>query len=173
MKYKNDCIWIVLLFLCVSSNYAMSSRPKDKDDLPEKKQVPAAVNEKGSGEAPATFLDTLNRGKEFALNDRDFVSITTESTSVANQKDPKEDVGVDGYRIQCFASSQIERVRSEQKQMELKVKYPLYIVYNAPYYKLLAGDFIKRGDADIAVAKLKEMGYNDAWVARSRIEIKH
>jgi hypothetical protein len=37
---------------------------------------------------------------------------------------------------------------------------------------LLAGDFIKRSDADNAMAKLKEMGYGDCWVARSKIEIK-
>jgi hypothetical protein len=172
MKQSNKFAWIALLLTCMNSNYAMSNRPKDNEGISDKKPFSVAIDEKGSGEAPKTFLDTLNRGKEFSLSDRDFTSITTESTSVAGQKDLKEDVAADGYRIQCFASSQIERVRSEQKQLEAKVKYPLYIVFNAPYYKLLAGDFIKRSDADNAMAKLKEMGYGDCWVARSKIEIK-
>jgi Sporulation related domain. len=173
MKNNNNFIWVVVLLICMNSNHAMSNRPKDKEDMSDKKSFSVAINEKGSGEAPATFLDTLNRGKEFSLNDRDFVPITTESTSVAGQKDVKEDAAAEGYRIQCFASSQIEKVRSEQKQLGLKVKYPLYIVYNAPYYKLLVGDFIKRNDADNALAKLREMGYGDSWVARSKIETKH
>jgi hypothetical protein len=91
-----------------------------------------------------------------------------ESTDLAAAKDFKEQ-GIDGFRIQCIASSQIERIRSEQKILETKVKYPLYIVFSAPYYKLLVGDFLKRADADLILMRLKEMGYNDAWVARSRV----
>ena len=173
MKYTGILFWIAFLLTCTSLNHAMSNRPKDKEELSDKKSFSVAINEKGSGETPATFLDTLNRGSEFSLNDKDFVPITTESTSVVGQKDMKENAAAEGYRIQCFASSQIERVRSEQKQLELKVKYPLYIVYTAPYYKLLVGDFIKRSDADNAMAKLKEMGYSDVWVTRSKIETKH
>jgi hypothetical protein len=53
--------------------------------------------------------------------------------------------------------------------LEPRVKYPIYLVFNAPYYKLMIGDFIKRADADIILTRLKEMGYNDAWVVRSRV----
>lgn len=173
MKQNRNCIWIVVLLTCMNSNYAMSNRPKDKEDVSDKKSISIAASEKNSGETPSTFLDTLNRGKEFSLSDRDFSSITTESTSVAGQKDVREEAGNEGFRIQCFASSQIERVRSEQKQLELKIKFPLYIVFNAPYYKLLVGDFVKKNDAENAMAKLKEMGYGDCWVARSKIEPKH
>jgi hypothetical protein len=38
---------------------------------------------------------------------------------------------------------------------------------------LLVGDFVKKNDAENAMAKLKEMGYGDCWVARSKIEPKH
>jgi septal ring-binding cell division protein DamX len=173
MKRRNCFLLVAVLFVCMSSSYAMSHRPKDQEDITDKKSISMASNEKNGGEAPATFLDTLNRGKEFSLSDRDFAAITTESTSVAGQKDVREDASSDGYRIQCFASSQIERVRAEQKQLETKIKYPLYIVFNAPYYKLLVGDFVKKNDAENAMAKLKEMGYGDCWVARSKIEPRH
>jgi SPOR domain len=163
----------MVILACMNSNYAMSNRPKDKEGITDKKSMAVASNEKGGGETPETFLDTLNRGKEFSLSDRDFTSIATESTSVAGQRDMREDAGNEGYRVQCFASSQIERVRIEQKQLEVKVKYPLYIVFNAPYYKLLVGDFIKRNDADNAMARLKEIGYGDSWVTRSKIETRH
>ena len=127
------------------------------------------MNEKGQpSEAPVTFMDTLNRGKELSLAEKDLNPIFPESTDAAAVRDPKEP-GLDGYRIQCLASSQIERIRSEQKILETKVKYSLYIVFNAPYYKLLIGDFLKRADADIILTRLKEMGYNDAWVIRSKV----
>jgi septal ring-binding cell division protein DamX len=111
-------------------------------------------------------LDTLNKGKEIALSDNDLKPIMPESTAIVGDS---KGTGGEGFRIQCFASSQIDRIRSEQKQLETKVKYPIYVVFNAPYYKLLVGDFAKRSDADAALLKLKEIGYGDAWVARSRI----
>ena len=43
----------------------MSNRPKDKEELSDKKSFSVAINEKGGGETPATFLDTLNRGRNF------------------------------------------------------------------------------------------------------------
>jgi hypothetical protein len=57
--------------------------------------------------------------------------------------------------------------------LEFKIKYPVYVVFNAPYYKLLVGDFVKKNEADLALGKLKEIGYTDAWVARSRINSVH
>lgn len=119
-----------------------------------------------------TILDTLNRGKEVALADKDIITIVPESTSVAA---PAQDAPAgkvefpNGFRVQCFASSQIERIREEQKNLEAKINYPVYIVVTPPYYKLHFGDFVKRSDADLALAKAKELGYTDAWVARSKV----
>jgi hypothetical protein len=172
MKKIGNFWCALVLLICISSNQAMSKRPKDKVDTADNKSVSIASNEKSSQETPATYLDSLNRGKEFSLKDKDFAPITVESTSVASSKDLRDGL-VDGYRIQCFASSQIERIRVEQKTLELKIKYPIYIVFTSPYYKMLVGDFVKRADADNAAEKLKEIGYADAWVARSRVEVKH
>jgi len=128
------------------------------------------MNEKKKVEGSWTFLDTLNKGKEIGLSDGDLRPILPESTAIIDDRDAKAGPsGGDGFRVQCFASIQIERVRTEQKQLESKVKYPVYVVFNAPYYKVLVGDFAKRGEADFALAKLKEIGYSDAWVARCRI----
>jgi hypothetical protein len=159
--------------MAAHSNYAMSKRPQEKEIIQEDKEstTPVVNNEKRSAVVvPTTFLDTLNRGKEFSLAEKDFKSILPESSDSAIEKDGR-DVYSEGFRIQCFASSQIERIRSEQKLLESKVKYPIYIVFNTPYYKLLIGDFIKRSDADNALIKLKELGYPDSWVTRSKINI--
>jgi septal ring-binding cell division protein DamX len=78
-----------------------------------------------------------------------------------------------GFRVQVIASSQIEKVRAEQKALESRVSYPLYIIVTPPYYKLVAGDFVKRSEADAAALKLKEFGYADAWVVRSKVRTSH
>jgi hypothetical protein len=173
MKWYNNYICFGLLLVLMSSNHAMSKRPKDKPVDEEQgkyttSSVVVAANDKESRtEAAVTFLDTLNRGREISIADKDLSQVIPESTDASTQT--ANDAGIDGFRIQCLASSQIEKIRSEQKLLEGKIKYSVYIIFNAPYYKLLIGDFVKRGDADIVTAKLKEMGYSDAWVIRSKI----
>lgn len=168
MNYCTIKKWIILLLLVASSDYAMSKRPQEKVTPEEDKPLVVFKNEKKSFKGQMTYLDTLNRGSEISLSDNDLNPILPESAAVVDQKDGKE-IESEGFRVQCFASSQIERIRSEQKQLEFKVKYPVYIVFNAPYYKLLVGDFTKRSEADVALAKLKAIGYPDAWVARCKI----
>jgi hypothetical protein len=162
--------WIIALLLAAEPNYAMSKRPQEKEKPDEGSSNAVSMIEKKPIEGSGTFLDTLNKGKEIALSDYDLKPILPESTTILGDGSGKGlGAATEGFRIQCFASSQIERIRSEQKELETKIKFPIYIVFNAPYYKLLVGDFFKRADADGALAKLKEIGYGDAWVARSRI----
>jgi hypothetical protein len=161
------CTFIVVILVLLNSNYAMSKRVRD-DGTPGTSPLYAM------GDKPQTrtetFLDSLNRGHELSLADRDFSPMIVESTVAAA---PQAAAGAadapNGYRVQVIASSQIEKVRSEQKSLESRVSYPLYIIATPPYYKLLAGDFVKRSEADAAVAKLKELGYADAWVVRTKI----
>jgi hypothetical protein len=162
--FRFTCVVMVLIIM--NSNYAMSKRPQDEEGQGHK--IVLAMNEKPAGE---TFLDTLNRGKEVSLTEKDFNPIVPETTAISNDKSGGSEVP-NGFRIQCFASSQIERVRAEQKIIESKVRFPVYIIFAAPYYKLLVGDFVKRSEADAGVAKMKELGYADAWVMRTKVLVK-
>jgi hypothetical protein len=159
--FRPTCIAMILVAL--NTNYAMSKRPVE--DKTQDRKIVLAFNDKPAGE---TYLDTLNRGRELSLSDKDFVPIVPESTSATGIKSGKVEIP-NGFRVQCFASSQIERVRAEQKIVETKVKFPIYIVYAAPYYKLLIGDFVSRPEADAAATRLKELGYADAWVMRTKV----
>jgi hypothetical protein len=152
-----------MILVALNTNYAMSKRPME--DKTQDRKIVLAFNEKTAGE---TYLDTLNRGRELSLSDKDFISIVPETTTVTGAKSGRAEIP-NGFRVQCFASSQIERVRAEQKVIETKVKFPVYIVYAAPYYKLLIGDFVARQEADAAATRLKELGYADAWVMRTKV----
>ena len=162
---------IVMLLIIMNSNYAMSKRPKDDEGMADHKML-LAMNDKAGAQSVETFLDTMNRGREFTLTEKDFTPIMAETSAVSDVKGDRTEVP-NGFRVQCFASSQIERVRAEQKMLESKIRYGVYIVFSAPYYKLLVGDFVKRGDADAACAKLKELGYSDAWVLRTKVWASH
>jgi hypothetical protein len=159
-------IFIAMVLIILNSNYAMSKR--SQDDETQDRKFFVAMNKKVGVE---TFIDTLNRGKELALTGKDFTPIIPEATAVTDDKSGKAEVP-NGFRVQCLASSQIDRVRSEQKLLESKMHFPVYIIFAAPYYKLLVGDFIKRPDAENACVKMKELGYSDAWVMRTKVWVK-
>jgi|WetSurMetagenome_2_1015567.scaffolds.fasta_scaffold00462_13 hypothetical protein len=156
-------VGITVVFFLWHSINAASKQPMEGEFREYKSAL--ASNVKVVGE---TFLDTLNRGREISLTDRDFIPIVPESASASDKNGTAE--VPNGFRVQCFASSQIERVRAEQKALESKVRYPVYIVFATPYYKLQVGDFVKRVDADDAAAKIKELGYADAWVVRTKVQ---
>ncbi len=113
-----------------------------------------------------TFLDTLNKGNELQLADEpggkqfDRVKSTGVSTPALSETH---------YRVQLLASSRIETVREKKKEVEKKIREPVVIGYEAPYYKLFAGDFVKRQEAQALLPKLKRLGYQDAWVVATKV----
>jgi len=126
---------------------------------------------------PPTYIDTLNRGRELCLAKGDFNAIAPpaqgepqdDGTKPSPQQASPVQGTAEGFRIQCVASSSIETVRAYKKEIESKLKYPAYIVFAEPYYKLHIGDFASRQAAESALVRVKEGGYREAWIVRSPI----
>lgn len=121
---------------------------------------PAVVS---SDKQMLTLIDTLNKGKEYALAESDFISQSTKSgksTVSAVQSEM-----ITKYRVQILASSQPERLKEDKKKLEKQISAVLSIVQEAAYYKLYAGEFNQKSDADTLLIKIKKLGYTDAWVA--------
>jgi hypothetical protein len=45
----------------------------------------------------------------------------------------------------------------------------VYVDFEAPNYKVRVGDFIDRNSAESLQQDLVQMGYNSAWILRTRI----
>jgi hypothetical protein len=80
-----------------------------------------------------------------------------------------------GYRVQLFSTTDIdraqealERFRQESQELQLDVGR-LDMSYDAPYYKIRAGDFLGRKQADELRDALREAGIDDAWVVRDNV----
>ena len=93
-------------------------------------------------------LDTLN-SKESTLSDSMII--------------------VEGFRVQVLATR--DRFNAEKLQSELgeKIQHKIYVIFEAPNYKVRVGDFIDRNSAELLQQDLVQMGYNSAWVLRTRI----
>ena len=132
------------------------SRKKNQEDEKHQSAIEQTRSE-SSSPAQLTFLDTLNRGNEITLESSDFQK--EESVPIAEVALNQTETAV-SYKIQLFASSQIETVRELKRQVEIKINLPLFIRFESPYYKLLAGNFLQRAEAEKQLQKIK------AWIYR-------
>ncbi len=137
----------------LSADYEQKTESVDKNEQQKKIEM--------------TILDTLNTESEVVLTETDFNPPPEINTGNGGTKNVKSESGV-RYRIQVFASSQSERLKTEKKKLEKQLGISVTIAYEAPYYKLYAGEFSSRSEADPVLAEVRKIGYKDAWVAQIR-----
>ena len=77
---------------------------------------------------------------------------------------------IEGFRVQVFATQ--DRNRADELQDELKIKFneKIYIIFEAPNYKLRVGDFLDRDDAELMRMKLVSSNFPSAWIVRTKIQ---
>jgi hypothetical protein len=77
---------------------------------------------------------------------------------------------VQGFRIQIFSSSNVdETILMKNLAVEKFVGDSIYVVYDAPVYKVRIGDFVNRYEANQRLPEFVEKGYRDAWIVPDRI----
>lgn len=158
---KNLLHFVVLSFAAGCTPY-VAQHPDDQ--LPASKPEPIPIEvAQPQNNSNLTFIDTLNKGKEAVLSENDFITTQVAKTGNYNAATVQSE-SVAHYRIQVFASSQAEKTKEYKKKLEKQFAVPMTIVFEAPHYKLYAGDFSKRTDADTLLLKIKKLGYQDAWV---------
>jgi hypothetical protein len=75
-----------------------------------------------------------------------------------------------GYRVQIFATSSYDDANTTKLNAE--TQFPdewFYVVYDAPTYKIRAGNFRERYEADRFARQLVERGFKDAWVVPEKV----
>jgi len=79
----------------------------------------------------------------------------------------------DGFRIQVFETSSSEKANNVFKKYKKKMDDSLYVIFDAPLYKIQYGNFSKKYEAENVKKKLSRKGFNNIWIVRSRIEQKY
>ena len=77
---------------------------------------------------------------------------------------------VAGFRVQLFSSREIDEAKA--KKAEAEGQFPdewFYLEYDPPTYKIRAGNFLSRFDADRFRKVLTDRGYEDAWVVPEKV----
>ena len=93
-----------------------------------------------------------------------------DSTSTSRVSTPQSQELTQGYRVQVFGTTSYDEAKNTKAAVESQfVDEWFYIVYDAPTYKLRAGNFLERYEADRFAKLLAEKGYRDAWVVPERV----
>ncbi len=79
----------------------------------------------------------------------------------------------DGFRIQVFETSSSEKANSVFRKYKKKMVDSLYVIFDAPLYKIQYGNFSKKYEAENVKKKLIQKGFKNIWIVRSRIEQKY
>ena len=77
-----------------------------------------------------------------------------------------------GFRIQLYESSSSEKVNNLIKKYKKKMIDSLYVIFEAPVYKIHYGNFIRKSEAEKIKKQLRQKGFKNIWIVRSRIEQK-
>tara|TARA_B100001142_G_scaffold296896_1_gene318926 strand:- start:377 stop:796 length:420 start_codon:yes stop_codon:yes gene_type:complete len=79
---------------------------------------------------------------------------------------------IEGYRVQILATKQLVNAERLQKDLSSILNQKIYIVFEAPNYKVRIGNFIDRSKAENFRKNLIKEGYQSSWIIRTRIEPK-
>ena len=78
-----------------------------------------------------------------------------------------------GFRIQVYETSSSEKANSVFRKYKKKMVDSLYVIFEAPLYKIQYGNFGKKYEAENVKKKLNQKGFKNIWIVRSRIEQKY
>jgi len=76
----------------------------------------------------------------------------------------------DGFRLQIFETSSVEDANRNLRKFEKTLDDSVYMVFEAPLYKIHTGNFVTKKEAEVQKTALREKGYKNIWIVRSRIE---
>ena len=96
-------------------------------------------------------------------------SLDTKELKPAGNSDSSQ-VIIEGFRIQVLATSSQENADRLRDELAIKYGKDIYIVFEAPNYKVRIGNFIDRRLAEKLRLELINKGYPSSWIIRTRIE---
>ncbi|HQU72942.1 MAG TPA: SPOR domain-containing protein [Calditrichia bacterium] len=140
------------------------------------KTISRPVN--NSGTTPATRVDESFDPLE--LNDEDISFPVQTSEATSPDRDPIQlpdnpaNREIDGFRVQLFATREIERATSEKKQAEYQfanTEQPaaVYILFDSPMWKVRVGDCRDRESAEVLRQVARENGYSKAFIVKDKV----
>jgi hypothetical protein len=156
MKVKGAVLFLLLLLAGCSSS-------PQKGDEEGTAGGPSALRRYEDQFTPSEY-DSLPAATGASLPD----SVLLPSSSASGA--PSSTELVPGFRVQLLATPNIDEAAA--RKAEAEAAFPgdwFYIEYDPPAYKLRAGNFRSRFDADRFARMIAARGFADAWTVPERV----
>ena len=96
-------------------------------------------------------------------------SLDTKELKLVGNSDSSQII-IEGFRVQVLATSSQENADRLRDELAIEYGKDIYIVFEAPNYKVRIGNFIDRRLAEKLRLELINKGYPSSWIIRTRIE---
>lgn len=145
-------LFVVILSGCSTSKFGWETEPgTDK---------PASENKEGFVED----FDPLSLNEEDVKVTPNPAEVKTPQVSVPEESsEVPESEMVSGYRVQLIAAVNKDNASEVQRRALFKFDQRVDVIFNAPNYKVLVGEFIDLKDARNFADEAKRQGFPDAW----------
>ncbi len=174
---KKTFLWVLLPFLmllsaCSKKNTPRSSTSEYREDLsgvrPRYEYVEPVVGKKTTVTKKETVASTPKYSADKTVN----VNKRLEAALDTLAKQNKAIRYISGFRIQLYVGN--VRQEADNAKSYVYQNFPdlnPYVSYSQPTYRVKAGDFMYRSDAEQYLEQIKEQ-YSSAVILADRVEIK-
>ena len=163
---KPRVLWPVFLLLplvsCSLSQFGGKGEPKAKENKPETVAYQEDFDPLTLNDDDIKITPPDRSGAGGAAQQKTVVVPKTEKSQNPGEM-------VQGFRIQLMATTDENQAREIKKNAMVKLREKIYLVFEAPHYKIRVGDFLAREDAKTVLETVVSNGYPDAWIVRSQV----
>ena len=93
-----------------------------------------------------------------------------DSKTISNTISDSLLVEIEGFRVQIFATQDRNKAESIKIDLELAIAESVYIIFEAPNYKVRIGNFLDRDSAEKLRQELVKKNFPSSWIVRTRIQ---
>ena len=98
------------------------------------------------------------------------LSDSFESESAINSKNDSVQADIEGFRVQVFATQERRKAEGIKEELSFKFDENIYIIFEAPNYKIRIGNFLDRDDAEKLRMILVKENLSSSWIVRTKIK---
>lgn len=160
----------ILLISCTGVKETVAPRMESEESSDTEKQEKVRFDESFD---PLTLNDdTWVIEKKSHLHKNQMVtSGETDEREAGHKKEMKEQI-VFGFRVQLYSTTDYYMALGVRDEAGAKLLDDIYVDYEQPYYKVRAGNFTMRENAEEIKNIAKSLGYTDAWVIQTNVLLK-
>jgi len=96
---------------------------------------------------------------DYSVISRDTITSRPQSGTTADYA-----AGGQGYDVQFYATLNIVKARQIQHQTDTLTEMPVRVVFEEPYYKVIAGPYRSFEEAETFLRAVTELGFSSAWI---------